>query len=207
MNNTNNNPTYCKEYYTTGNYNSYLSKGEKYYKLSCEIIGFFNSISLNKKDHKILDFGCAVGFLLDGFRKEGFQNLYGFDISDWATSVFSQKHNILDYKNVKKEKFDICFALDVFEHMTINEINDFFQKIDADILVFRIPVSNDGGTKFVLDVSNNDKTHINCKEKKQWVDIIKQNNYIFWLPLNLNSIYDSEGVLCGIAFKQGSVKL
>ncbi len=192
---------YCEQYYTSGNYSNYLNKSERYHKLASEINYFLSSIGFKSKEYKILDFGCAVGFLLDGLKNNGYNNIFGFDISDWAIDIVAKKHNTLAYETCKNEKFDITFALDVFEHMTDEEIEEFLNKIDTKILIFRIPVSNNGGKSYVLDISNNDTTHINCKEKNDWVSIFRAKNFVFYLPLNLNSIYDTEGVFCGIAFK------
>ncbi len=193
---------YSEQYYTSGNYSNYLNKAERYNKFASEITNFLISIGINNKKSKILDFGCAVGFLLDGLKNCGYENIYGFDISDWAISITSNKHQTLSYNECNGEKFDITFALDVLEHMTDYEIDDFFNKIHTKILIFRIPVSNNGGKNYVLDISNSDITHINCKEKNDWVSVLKAKNFIFYLPLNLSSIYDTEGVFCGIAFKE-----
>jgi len=188
-----------EEYYKSGNYVNYLSKSERYYKLSEEIFDLLNKIGFSEKNYKILDYGCALGFLLDGIKKLGYFNLYGFDISEWATKEFLKKHKSIDLSI--DNNFDICFVLDVFEHMTDDEIDVFFSKIKSNLIVYRIPISNNKGKNFVLDVSNNDPTHINCKERENWIDLFKQYGYNFNIKLNLKTIYDSEGVMCGIIFK------
>lgn len=191
-----------ENYFKTGNYINYLSRADRYHKLSEEIYDLLNKIGYNDKKYKILDYGCAVGFLLDGLQKVGYSNLTGYDISDWALTKTKEKgHNIIE-SLTKKYDFDICFALDVLEHMTDYEVNNFFEFINSPIIVYRIPVSNNGGYSFVLDISNNDITHINCKEKEEWIDIFEKNGYHFNIKLNLTSIYESEGVMCGIIFKK-----
>jgi len=62
-----------KKYYTTLNYVNYLSRSEKYDKLCEEIIEFLNCFNLLKKESRILDYGCAVGFLLDAFYKRNYK--------------------------------------------------------------------------------------------------------------------------------------
>jgi len=194
------NNNFTEDYFKTGNYINYLSKSERYYKLSEEITDLLNKIGYENKEYKILDYGCAIGFLLDGLKKLNYNNLYAYDISNWAKDVLKEKnYNIVNMNKINE--FDIVFVLDVLEHMTDDQIDEFFKKIKSKIIIYRIPVSNNGGKNFVLEVSNNDKTHINCKEKKDWVELFKKYNYNFNIKLNLNTIYDSEGVMCGIVFK------
>lgn len=196
-----NNDMFDESYYKTGNYTNYLEKKEKYKKLASELFFLFDCLNINNKNIQILDYGCAVGFLLDGIKDLGFNNIYGYDISSWAIEQASKKHQILGSKEIYKKTFDICFILDVLEHMNDKDAEHFLKNIKSKLIVFRIPVSNDGGKKFVLEVSNNDKTHINCKEKNDWENIFFKYGFKKIIKLNLKSIYDSEGVFSGIAFK------
>lgn len=192
-----------ESYYKTGNYVNYLDKKQKYVLLAEDVFLFLNSICMGDKNKRILDFGCAVGHFMDGLEKIGYNNIWGYDISRWATSEASKRHKIISQNELYEEKFDICFAFDVLEHMTDEQVKYFLQNIKCEILFLRIPVSNNGGKSFVLDVSNNDATHINCKEKKDWEKILKENDFQKLIKLNLNSIYDSDGVLSGFCFKKG----
>lgn len=195
-----------ESYYKTGNYVNYLEKKEKYNKLASELFHFLNTICISNKDLKILDYGCALGHLLDGIASLGFKGM-GYDISEWALQQASQKHKILNTWEVYQNKFDICFALDVLEHMNDEQVSFFLQNINCELLIFRIPVSTNGGKSFVLDVSNNDITHVNCREKASWKKLLAENNFNTVISLNLNSIYDSEGVFCGIGIKANNSQL
>lgn len=191
---------YNKEYYQTKNYKDYLSKKDRYMKLSNELNDFFDKIKiLPKKNSKLLDYGCAVGFFLDGLKDCGYNNLHCFDISEWALSQVNKEYKIIDIS--KEQNFDAIFCLDVLEHMTDFQIKQVFSNIHSNILVARIPCSLEGENDFYLEVSRLDETHINCKSKKQWISFISELGYSNFIKLNLNNIYDSDGVFCAIFFK------
>ncbi len=72
---------YTEEYYKSNNYTNYLSKKERYSKTADEIYHVFNKFNIINKDSSILDYGCSLGFLINGFKKIGMDNVYGYDIS------------------------------------------------------------------------------------------------------------------------------
>ena len=195
---------YNEDYYKTGNYKNYLSKRKRYEKTAEELVHLLKQIKLDNRDASILDYGCATGFLLDGFTKLGFKNTNGYDISEWALSNVSDSHNIINMN--KQNQFDLMTMLDVLEHMPDNEIVEAFNSIKTKVLIVRIPVSVNGGESFHLEVSRADPTHINCKEKQDWIELLDNNNYQFIFELNLNSIYSTDGVFCAIFLNKGEQK-
>jgi len=114
------NPVKTIKYFKDGNWEIYrdsLKAGHnnrkflirKYFEKKINIaIGLAN---LNKED-KILDFGCGAGALKHKLRSEGY-TVTGYDI----TPDYS---DIKDYTAYKPTKI---FAMDVFEHMFIEDIN------------------------------------------------------------------------------------
>lgn len=190
---------YDENYYKTLNYVDYLSREERYEKLADELCDLLKKIGCINPHSIILDYGCAVGFLVRGIIKAGYEDCHGYDISDWAKSQFIT----LPLECVKISTWNVITCLDVLEHMTDTEITEIFKYITRSnqSLVVRIPCSTDSGKSFHLDVSNRDKTHINCKTKEQWKDFLKQFGYKIVLPLNLTSIYDSKGVFCALLLK------
>jgi SAM-dependent methyltransferase len=191
---------YTESYYNTVNYHNYLERADRYKILARELEGLLYSLSLIKKDHDILDFGCAFGFLMEGFSQLGYEKVYGYEISDYARDIGIQRGNtyLVDING----KFDITFALDVFEHMTDKELVSLFSKIDTKIIIARIPCADYNQKDFYLDISKNDPTHINCKDKDQWKMLFCLFGYNTFLHLNLFSIYDTPGVFSFIAIKK-----
>jgi ribosomal protein L11 methylase PrmA len=193
---------YDEKYYKTNNYENYLNKSERYEKLAIELIEFFDSIKLNFKYKNILDYGCAIGFFLDGLKKNNIEKTYGYDISSWALEqIDKKKHKIISYQEIKENEFEIVFFLDVLEHMTDEQISDILLNLKSKKILVRIPVANKKGEDFFLEVSKKDKTHINCKTKEEWLSFLKKFQFNNYLKINLNNIYDSDGVFCALIFR------
>lgn len=194
---------YNEFYYKTNNYENYLNKSDRYNKLALEIITFLNTIKLSYEDENFFDYGCAVGFFLDGLKKNGIKNTFGYDISEWALqNINKNDHKIISYDEIKINTFEITFFLDVLEHMSDRQIHDIFSKLKSNKILVRIPVGLKDEGDFVLEVSRRDKTHINCKTKNSWLDLFKRYGFKNFIKINLNNIYDSEGVFCALIYKE-----
>ena len=78
---------------------------------------------INKKG-RILDVGCATGFLLDQARKQGWE-VYGVELSAWAVDYAKNKLQLpnitqgsLKDANYPDNFFDVVVLKDVIEHLT-----------------------------------------------------------------------------------------
>lgn len=193
---------YDENYYKNINYTDYIYRRDRYLRLAKEIHELMDSkLRLINEKSKIMDYGCAVGFLMEGFKELGYRNVYGYDISEWAVKKAKSKGlNILD--TINKRTFNVVVCLDVLEHMTDRQIYKVFKSYKSDIIIARIPCSNDG-KKFILEISNRDPTHINYKSKDKWTKLINKLGYTTILPLNLFTIYDTPGVMCTLGLKSG----
>jgi len=195
---------YTENYYKSLNYSNYLERSVKYDKLFKDLNGLFTSLKILKKEDKILDYGCAVGFLAESFQKSNFKNVYCYDISEWAINQCKNKNlKTLTQQKLSDHKFRLTFFLDVLEHMSDTQIKKTFQSINSDIILGRIPVAKNKGEDYYLEISRRDKTHINCKTKEDWIEFINDLGYTNILLLNMLTIYDSDGVFCFIGFKKG----
>jgi trans-aconitate methyltransferase len=190
---------FTKEYYTSINYTDYTSRIDKYNNTSQELYDHLNMTTSNS----ILDYGCAIGLLLNGFANKGSMNLTGFDISDWAVNnaINSSLKLTTDFDVITKG-YDYTFALDVFEHMFDDDVDRVLENLNTKTLVVRIPCKLSGESDFHLEVSRKDKSHINCKTKGEWIDVIELHGYEFTHTLKLNSIYESAGCFCGVFIKK-----
>jgi len=196
---------FTKDYYTSNNYHNYLTRHNKYEQTAEDILDVLVFAKLVIHDSIILDYGCAVGFLLEGLRKLQYfepHNLYGFDISEWASGKARKKHLQVwsEFTNIKHE-FDVIFFLDVLEHMYDHEIDKAFEHFSSDIIVAKIPCKEGDDTTFFLDVSRKDMTHINCKNREEWKNVLREKGYTEFIMLNTPTIYDNLGVMCFIAYK------
>ena len=184
---------YTEEYYTTKNYKGYLNKESRYKKTAQDISKLLTDLRLLSNTSKVLDFGCAVGFLTKALSDLGYST-FGYDISAWAIKE-AKKNNVNVVKDYEGH-YDVVFALDVLEHMVDTEIEELFNKCKSKVYVLRIPCAENDGNDFYLEVSRNDPTHINCKTREDWIsyiNILTNGNILF---LDTYTIYDSPGVLC-----------
>lgn len=77
-----------------------------------------------KKRGRLLDIGCATGFLLDEARKAGWE-VHGIELSEWAVGYAKEKlhidtifHGILKNAHFPDNYFDAVVMKDSIEHLT-----------------------------------------------------------------------------------------
>ena len=183
-----------KEYYNSINYTDYKKRYERY-TISAKELYQFLDIDL---ETSILDYGCAIGFLLNGFYEIGLRNLTGYDISNWAIeNNINKQVKCTDNIDVIKMFYDYAFVMDVFEHMFDDKIEVVLNNLNVSNLIVRLPVKLINQDDFHLKVSRNDPSHINCKTKGEWIDYIESFGYKFSNILNLPHTYDAPGCFVG----------
>lgn len=177
------------------NYEDYRKK--KFDKLADDLIRLLKL----KPDTKILDFGCATGGLLKSFKERGFENLKGTDISYWAIQYGKLNYGLeeeLEYHNVNLLTcdFDIIFFLDVLEHVpSVGEIKQYLDLIRGGTrVIIRVPISAIEGEPYVLEVSRNDSTHVQCHSAEWWENLLSECGFISGVSFVGRAIYESEGV-------------
>ena len=87
------------------------------------------------KDIRIIDFGCAKGTILSSFKRNNFNNLFGFDTSKYAITKANKfirnrlflSENFYSLSN-KYETF--CFSKEVLPHMSVIQNIKFFEKLN-----------------------------------------------------------------------------
>jgi 2-polyprenyl-3-methyl-5-hydroxy-6-metoxy-1,4-benzoquinol methylase len=194
-----------KDYYidsSISNYVNYTCK--KFNGLYDDLI----TLPITKED-SILDFGCATGGLVNCFYQNGYTNIKGTDISYWAINYgrtqFNLSADILNHYNrqLLENNFNFIFFLDVLEHIPLNELNELLSLIKkTSRLIVRIPVSKVEGENFVLEVSKNDKTHIQIHDKEWWINLFKKHGFNNNNTILKDVIYESEGVLAREFFNE-----
>lgn len=197
--------SFDKEYYENNNYASYLERKERYKRL-CEELHFdlFRKLNLDFSDQTVVDWGCAVGFVVNGFKSVGFKSVYGYDVSEWAVNWGKSNLDLndeltTDQATIMTHKHcGLMTAFDVFEHMDIDRVKAVVQELEPDYLLVRIPVSEIDGGKYVLSVSEKDVTHITRMTKKSWIKLLDNCGYNWMFDVNLGLIYDSPGVMCSM---------
>ena len=153
--------------------------------------------------HRIIDFGCATGALLYEFKSRGYTNIIGTDVSYWAVNYGRQHYGLttqeLQYLNYSllETGADWLLCLDVVEHIGNEELQHILGIIRCSHMVLRVPVSAEEGQPYVLPVSRNDKTHVQCHTKVWWHRTLAPyaDRLCF---IHKEAIHDSEGVLAAV---------
>jgi hypothetical protein len=179
-----------EKYFKSSNYADYMERGPRYAQMAREIAFALSAVGIINKNTKIIDFGCAVGFLVKAFREIRL-DCDGHDTSMWARKEARK----LGIRFVDNGSYDLMIALDVFEHMDDASILESLATFSADFILVRIPCALKPGGDFHLKISRDDPTHINCKTRQEWIRFFNLKRF---LPLNLCTIYDSPGVMAGI---------
>lgn len=133
-----------------------------------------------KKEHTILDYGCAKGYLVKALRLLNRQS-YGVDISEYAINnadkyienYVKHIHNVEDIK----ENYDFVISKDVFEHIpknTLTHIVSYLRKITKTMFVV-VPLGD--GTKYFIDSYELDKTHIIRENKDWWINLFQNSGF------------------------------
>lgn len=157
---------------------TYLNKNPIIRAFSRTKIKIAIKMANSKKDDLILDFGCGEGWLKNNLKKQGY-NITGYDITP--------KHS--DVKDYRKIKPDKIFAMDVFEHISKEEIVKIiknFKKMNPNFeLITSIPTENwiSRKARKILGKTERVKDHItNLKEikkiLKEELKLIKKFNFL-----------------------------
>ncbi len=157
---------------------------------------------------RVIDIGCATGGLMYSLKRQGIHCVKGMDMSIWAIQygreTFGFSPEDLQYYslNLVGEPKDYAISLDVLEHCPPGELERIVGLLDKHPprkgLVVRIPVSAKEGEDFVLDVSKNDRTHIQIHSKDWWKTFFNDNNFDEAKRIVKTTIYDSPGVYCAM---------
>ena len=137
----------------------------------------------NIRVNKVLDVGCAFGFLLKELSSV-FNELHGFDISEFAIEKAKEVipeaslkiHSLEDPLPYPDNHFDCITAVDVLEHTKNFEKN--FEKIVTKLkkggyLIVSTPL--DDWPRRYFGFLDKDKTHISVLKETELTNIIRKN--------------------------------
>ncbi|MFH1754041.1 MAG: methyltransferase domain-containing protein [Candidatus Omnitrophota bacterium] len=142
-------------------------------------------IERHKRQGKILDIGCANGFLLDEARRRKW-DAYGVEVSKWAVGYAREKFNLnVTMGTLRKAAFadgtfDVIVLLDVLEHLTDPKYT---------LIEIRRILKNDG----VLYISTPDISSVMSRMlRAKWWGINKFHLYYF-SKKTLEKMLDASG--------------
>ncbi len=164
--------TYDFDYYERGEetgkscYTNYRWMPEQTLDMCRAIIKYCNI----QQDCKILDFGCAKGFIVKAFRILGYES-FGCDISEYAISNCDPevKDYVSLYKDSEALKFcDLIISKDVFEHIPYSLIQPLLAKLAGacNYMFVVVPLGKDN--KYIAPEYELDVTHIIREDMSWW---------------------------------------
>ena len=130
-----------------------------------------------RKSQRILDFGCAKGFIVKAFRIFDFE-AYGVDVSEYA--IKNADSGVRDYcdlihgvadPRVFARKYDWMISKDVFEHICEQDLMFLLEEASSyvDTIFAVVPVAvDDTINSYIIPEYNRDVTHIIIKSAEWW---------------------------------------
>lgn len=143
------------------------------------------------KESSILELGAGYGFFLYFLKENGFNNIFGIDISSEPIEIAKKNgiNNIIyadiqDFLSSKEKAYDLIVAIDVLEHFKKEEVFNLLQKIysslrEEGILLLQVP---NGDYPFGGGYQHGDFTHettFTPKNMRQILQVIGFKNILF----------------------------
>lgn len=135
---------------------------------------------------KVLDYGCAKGFLVKGFRVLDVE-AYGCDISEYAllesdAGIRQYLWHISDVDDpaLFREDYEWCIAKDVFEHIPEDQLRVLVSRIseNANNMFVAVPLAaRDDAAEYVIPDYDKDVTHVIRKTLSWWSLLFKDHGW------------------------------
>ncbi len=136
-------------------------------------------------DSQVIELGCGPGYHLQFLKQNGFNNLYGIDISEQqvqkakSRGLNAEVKNIFEFFEENKNKYDIVFALDVVEHFHKSELLKLFTSINElmnenGILIIHTP---NGTGLFPQNHIYGDLTHLTIFSPNSLLQILRLTGF------------------------------
>jgi len=128
----------------------------------------------------VLDFGCAKGYMVKGFRLIGKQ-AWGVDVSDYALRMADEGIKQYLYKENFElqdgKKYNWIIAKDVLEHISHEEIDNTIKKlaVNCQKLFCCLPLGQNNS--YFISSYNLDITHCIKETLEWWIQKFKMNGF------------------------------
>ncbi len=134
---------------------------------------------------RVLDFGCAKGFLVKALRLLDVQ-AYGIDISPYAIahldpavrSCCALVEGIADPKCFSRD-YDWLVSKDVFEHLREDQLRELLSRSKKHVknLFTAVPLGLHDGSGYIIPEYDLDVTHVTKQPLEWWVDLFESSGW------------------------------
>lgn len=138
-----------------------------------------------KHGEKVLDFGCAKGFLVKALRLLDV-DAYGVDVSEYAIDrVDPQVRGLCtricgpqDPRCFNRD-YDWMVSKDVFEHLTEAQLSELLQLARGRVkhMFAAIPIGKDDSKGFIIPEYDRDITHVTMEPLHWWMELFQKNGW------------------------------
>jgi cyclopropane fatty-acyl-phospholipid synthase-like methyltransferase len=170
---------YDKDYFESGvekgisGYTNYRWLPERIYT---EVRAVINLLGI-EPGQTVLDFGCAKGYWVRGFREYGI-NAFGCDVSKYALKTADSNVKKFLTSNIPDRKFDYIVSRNTFEHLDEEELEFVLKKFleMTDTLFFTVPLIDPQTKDYVMQMP--DITHKIKWTNSQWLTFVEKCGWI-----------------------------
>jgi len=192
-----------KEYFSSGSYKNYQKETDRWVPHVAKKI----HIIIGKEPAKILDIGCAHGYLIAELQNNYGHSVRGIDFSTYAVRYSEQsvrkkisRGNILNLP-FKKNNFDVAICFDVINYLKDNEVPSAIKNLVniSKEFIFFGAIFKHAWT--ASQKWNPDKLRKSVLSKKEYNEIFKKNGS------NPVGSFDSENGGAVLVFKKHSAAM
>lgn len=127
-----------------------------------------------KRGQRILDIGCAKGYLVKALRWLG-REAFGCDISDYAIGNCDSEVKSYLSKALPKDYYHFAVSKDTFEHIKLSDLRRLLTNLKARVLFVIVPLGD--GKRYTIPSYELDTTHIHKQPLIWWNNLLKENGW------------------------------
>ena len=127
-----------------------------------------------KRGQKVLDIGCAKGYLVKALRWLG-RDAWGCDISDYALEKADPEIRQFLSKHLPNQDFHFAVSKDTLEHIPLPALRELLTKLKSRVLFIIIPLGD--GIRYNVPAYELDTTHIHRQPLVWWNQLLKINGW------------------------------
>jgi cyclopropane fatty-acyl-phospholipid synthase-like methyltransferase len=139
---------------------------------------------------RVLDFGCAKGYWVKGFRDYGIE-AFGCDTSEYAISHCDKSVKPFLFNKLEFKEYDYIVSRNTFEHIDEYELHEILNQFAmmTTTLFFTVPLAKSDGGEYIMQ--SLDTTHKLKWTNEHWISFCHECGWkLKELYYNIKGIHD-----------------